>query len=123
MSDKITLKGMSFYGYHGVLPEERKLGQRFVVDVEIEADVRAAGRRDDITKTVRYDRVYQVVKSVVEGRPYKLIESVAEKTAEGVLKMPGVAAVLVRVKKPQPPIKGATMEWAGVEVYRTRGKK
>ena len=54
MGDRILLNGMTFYGYHGVRPEEKELGQRFVVDVEMELDLRAAGTSDDLTDTVDY---------------------------------------------------------------------
>ena len=71
--DLITLKEMAFYGYHGCMPEENKLGQRFIVDMHIEADLREAGRTDDLSKTINYAEIYQDVKAVVEGEPVKLL--------------------------------------------------
>ena len=49
-SDRIILKGMQFYGFHGVNPEERTLGQTYVVDLEVELDLRPAGRSDSSCK-------------------------------------------------------------------------
>ena len=106
MGDRILLKGMTFYGYHGVRPEEKELGQRFVVDVEMELDLRAAGASDDLTDTVDYSRVYRVVKEIVEGPGRNLLEAVAEETAGAVLNTFSVSAVRVRVAKPHVSIRG-----------------
>jgi dihydroneopterin aldolase len=111
---------MVFYGYHGVSPEERSLGQRFVVDLDVEADLSRAGASDDLADTVSYARLYNAVRGVVEGAPRKLLESVAEATAGAVLDGFPIEAVKVRVTKSSPPIKGAVLESASVEVYRRR---
>lgn len=120
MPDKIILKGLVFYGYHGTLLEERKLGQRFVVDVTMETDLRTAGTNDDLTATVNYAEALALVKAIVEGPACKLIETVAERIAKRLLAMKRVTAVEVCVKKPQPPLKGAVMEYAGVKIRREK---
>ena len=119
-TDRIILSGMVFYGYHGVSPEERTLGQRFVVDLEVEADTRQAGASDDIFDAINYAEVYQAVKEVVEGPPKRLLEAVAEEVAQRVLSGFDGTAVRVRVTKPSPPIPGAVMSGMSVEVYRRR---
>jgi len=119
-SDRIRLAGMVFYGYHGVSPEERSLGQRFVVDLDVETDLSRAGASDDLADTVSYARLYNAVRAVVEGAPRKLLESVAETTAGAVLEGFPIEAVRVRVTKSSPPIKGAVLESASVDVYRRR---
>jgi len=119
-SDRIRLAGMVFYGYHGVSPEERSLGQRFVVDLDVEADLRPAGISDELSDTVSYTLLFNAVRAVVEGSPRKLLESVAEAAAGAVLDEFPVTAVRVRVTKPAPPIKGAVLDAASVEVYRRR---
>jgi dihydroneopterin aldolase len=107
MSDRIVLKGMQFHGYHGVMPEERELGQLFIVDVEMCCDLREAGETDDLTKTVDYSQVFELVKGIVTtGEPYLLIEALAERIAGSVLAEFPVPEVLVRVKKPHAPLKG-----------------
>jgi len=118
--DKIILQGMEFYGYHGVLPAERSLGQRFIVDLELELDLRPAGESDDLELTINYAGVFELVESVVRGTPRLLIESVAEAIATAVLEQFPVAASTVRVKKPQAPIPGH-FTWIAVEIRRTRG--
>ena len=120
MADKIQLAGMVFYGYHGVGPEEQQVGQRFVVGLEAERDLRAAGRSDDPDDTVNYSRMYRVVKEIVEGPSRKLLESVAESIAMAILDGFDVESVRVNVKKPEVPIKGSILAHAAVEIYRER---
>ncbi|OPZ72110.1 MAG: Dihydroneopterin aldolase [Firmicutes bacterium ADurb.Bin456] len=121
--DKIILEGMEFYGRHGVLPEEQALGQPFIVDVELDLDLRPAGGTDDPDRTVDYARVFELAGSIVKGRPYRLIESVAEAVAAAILEtFQDVEGVLVRVKKPRAPIPGH-FTWMAVEIKRTRRHK
>src|SRR5436305_437819 len=108
MTDRLLLTGMTFYGYHGVLPAERALGARFVVDLEAALDLRAAGERDDLAATVDYAAVYEEVRAVVEGPPLNLIEAVAERVAQRLLAaFSPLQAVTVRVHKPGAPLPGA----------------
>ncbi len=116
--DKILLQGMVFYGYHGVNPEERELGQRFVVDLELSKDLSAAGLSDDLTMTVNYASVFKVAREVVEGEPCNLIETVAERVASTLLARFALEAVRVRVRKPWAPVKGSALDWVAAEIYR-----
>lgn len=119
--DRIRLNEMVFYGYHGVLPEEQTLGQRFVVDVEMRLDLRPAGEADDLGSTVNYSEVYSAVAKVVTGPPFHLIEAVADRIANGILAdHPSVASVLVRVRKPHVPLAGAVLASAEVCIERDR---
>ena len=118
--DRILLEGMSFYAYHGVNPEERKLGQWFVVDLWVELDLTAPGHSDALADTVSYTHLYRAVKAVVESETHNLLEAVAEAVAQRVLSSFPVFAVRARVGKPSPPIKGAVLQGVAVEVYRER---
>ncbi|KAL8161031.1 hypothetical protein V2J09_012520 [Rumex salicifolius] len=80
--DKLVLRGLKFHGFHGVKPEERKLGQKFVIDVDAWLDLKAAGISDDLSDTVSYTDIYRIVKEVVEGEPQNLLECVAHKIAQ-----------------------------------------
>lgn len=118
--DKIILSQMEFYGYHGVFPEETKLGQRFIVDIELSLDLKNAGMYDDLNQTVNYADVYNFTKNVVEGRPFKLVEAVAEKIASDILNAFFlVKECNVKVIKPDPPIPG---HYRHVAVEITRGR-
>ena len=119
--DKIRLEGMVFYGHHGVTPAEREVGQRFVVDLEVERDLSVAGASDNLEDTVNYTQIYRVVKEIVEGPSHNLLESLAHDIAQRVLEQFPIEAVMVGVKKPNPPIKGAVLSGASVEIYRRRG--
>ena len=119
-TDKIFLKGLAFYGHHGVSPHEKALGQRFIVDVTLECDARAAGMSDDLADAVDYVPAYEIVKAVIEGESKDLIESVAEGIAGRILNVLDVSAVSVTIKKPEVAIKGSILSYAGLEIYRRR---
>lgn len=111
---------MEFYGYHGVLPEENKLGQRFRVNLTVELDLRKAGQTDNLSESVNYGELFQLCKNIVEGKPYKLVESVAEVIASTVLETyPVIEQCTVTVIKPDPPICG---HYRHVAVEITRGR-
>lgn len=111
---------MEFYGYHGVLPEETRLGQRFMVDLRVETDLKRAGITDNLEESISYVDLFEVCKSVVEGKPYKLIEAVAEKIADEILRQfIKVSSITVKVIKPNPPIPGH-YESVAIEITRSR---
>ena len=115
MMDKITLTRMEFYGYHGVFEEERKLGQRYYVDLEMKLDLYPAGSTDDLTASVNYAEVFYTIKEVVEKESFQLIETLAENIASVVLDTyTKINEVTVRVIKPHPPFdihfQGVTVE-------------
>lgn len=121
MSDALVLEGLRFFGYHGLHPEERTLGQRFLVDIVAELNLRDAGQHDELDETVNYNSLYNVVRAIIEGEPLMLIEAVADKTARAVLdSFPRVTAVTVVVRKPEASIRGAHLDSVGVRVRRVR---
>ncbi len=120
-TDKILLGGVEFYGHIGVSAAEREVGQRFVVDVELDADLARAGASDDLADTISYADVYDVVVGLGQERSCLLVESLAEEIAHTILTRFAAAAVMVRVKKCPPPIKGI-IAYAGVEIRRSRNE-
>lgn len=121
MTDEVFLEGMRFYAFHGVNPEERSQGQRFVVDIALAADLRQAARSDDLAQTINYSSVYKRVKAIIEGPPHQLIEVVADEIARTLLaEFPLAVAITVTVRKPEVPLKGAILDSAGVRLHRTR---
>lgn len=118
--DRIYLKQMQFYGYHGVLPEENRIGQRFIVDLQVELDLQKAGQSDELGDSVNYAELYTLCKEIVEGKPLKLIEAVAESIASKVLMdYQKISSVTVKMIKPDPPIPGHYQSVA-VEITRDR---
>lgn len=118
MPDRIVLENMHFYGYHGVLPAENELGQHFVVSLVLEKDLRPAGCSDELRDTLNYAQAYTVVKEIMEGQPYKLLETVAEKIAGRMLNMEA-DSVRVSVKKLSPPLPGI-LDFVAVEIERSK---
>lgn len=104
MSDRIALSGISVFAHHGVLAEERRRGQRFLVDVIVHLDLRVAGEGDRLADTVDYGDLAVRIHDLVAGERHDLIESVAERVAGLVLSDPRVEEVEVTVHKPDAPI-------------------
>ncbi|CAA0822561.1 Dihydroneopterin aldolase 1 [Striga hermonthica] len=118
--DKLVLRGLKFHGYHGVKSEERKLGQKFLIDVDAWMDLQAAGISDSLSDTISYTAIYSLVREVVEGTPHNLLESVAQTIASAVLsKYPQVSAVRVQVGKPHVAVLGQ-VDYLGIEITRQR---
>ena len=117
MSDAIALTGLRVRGFHGVLPEERRDGQDFVVDVVLSLDVTAAAATDDLALTVDYGALAERLAAVVEGEAVDLLETLASRLADLCL-VPPVQAVEVTVHKPSAPITRAFTD-VSVTVRRT----
>jgi dihydroneopterin aldolase len=122
--DKIILKGISFYGYHGTSEIEKRKGQRYYIDIEMILDLEKAGRSDELSKTLDYKQAYVLVKKIQGSKKYRLLEALAEDTAGALLnKFREINEITVKVRKPRPPV-GGLMEYAEVEINRTRkGRK
>jgi len=120
--DRIILKGMKFYCYHGVAPRERELGGNFVVDVELCLSLQNAGRQDDISLTVDYRRIFGIVKEKMTCRSYNLLEAAAEEISSAILDTFPVQEVSVSIKKINTGLEG-TYEYMGVEIRRQSPSK
>lgn len=103
--DVISIDELEVFAYHGVMPEENVVGQKFCVSVSMYVDTALAGRRDDIGLTINYAEVCEDIKKFVEGNTFKLIEAVAQKLADMLLKKyKTVQKITVEIKKPWAPI-------------------
>jgi dihydroneopterin aldolase len=115
--DQILLENMEFYAYHGHFAEEQKTGNRFRVDIQIEADLSKPAGTDDLDDTIDYARVYALVNKEM-GIPSKLLEHVAGRIADSLKNhFQGMKQVSVKVSKLNPNM-GGRME--GVSVMITR---
>ena len=116
--DKIIVKDLEVYAYHGVNQQEKDMGQKFLVSVELYLDLREAGESDDLNKTISYAAVCSDISEELKRSKYNLIEKVAEETASFMLiKYALVVGVKVLIKKPWAPI-GKSLAYAGVEIER-----
>jgi len=119
MTDHIAVQGISAHGRHGVLEWEKQLGQRFVVDLDLEVDLSRAGGSDDLAHTVNYAEVAADVVGILAGEPLDLIEAVAQRIADAALRYPLVEAVDVTVHKPEAPV-GVPFTDVSVHIRRPR---
>lgn len=100
----VRVDGIRARGFHGVLPEERRDGQEFVIDVELRGKFANAAYTDDLGHTVNYAAVAESVVRVVEGDPVDLIETLARRIGDACLEFPLVENASVTVHKPSAPI-------------------
>ncbi len=118
--DKILINQMAFYGYHGLFPEENKLGQRFYVDIQLMLDLKNSSKSDDMNDSINYGDVFELIKGIMEGKPKNLIEAVAEDISDALFQaFDLLSACTVKVIKPDPPIPGHYQSVA-VEITRER---
>ena len=119
-ADAIQIRGLRALGTHGALEEERSRPQPFEVDLDVEADLRPAGRSDRLTDTLDYGAVAELVARIVSSERFTLLERLAERIGEAVLSDERVAAVTVTVRKLRPPV-AVDMDHAGVRIRRQAG--
>ncbi len=120
MADRITLTGLTVFGYHGVFDHEKRDGQHFLVDVTLWLDLTAAVSSDDLLQTVHYGELAQLAADVISGPPKDLIEAVAGEIADAVMRTYPVHAVEVTLHKPSAPI---PLNFADVAVTIRRSTK
>ncbi len=102
--DRISIEGIDVYAHHGVHPAERELGQRFVIDVQLWADLQAAARADSLRHALDYTAVHRRVRETVAGTTFHLIETLALRLCQTLLGEFPLERVRVTVQKPNPPI-------------------
>ena len=117
--DEITLTGLRASAFHGVLEQERRAGQIFVIDVTAFLSLANAARTDDLAQTVHYGELAEKIVAAVEADPVDLIETVAERVANVVLAYPMVALTTVTIHKPNAPISVA-FDDVSVTISRAR---
>ena len=117
---RILLENMIFYGYHGHLAEESRLGQRFLINLALTVDTTEAAATDDLSKTVDYTKIHALCREQTEDRKYRLIETLGERILTEILKKhPRVLTATITIKKPSAPIAGV-LEYVGIECTKTR---
>lgn len=120
MTDRIILTRIAVYAYHGIHPEEERLGQRFYVSLEARLDLRQAAEADDWKRTVSYDRLAKIVVDVTTERRFALIEGLAEVIAKQILATyVQIQSIVVRVEKPAAPIP-TILDGVAIEIERFR---
>lgn len=117
--DVIRLKGLTGFGYHGVLESEQRDGQEFSVDLELSLQLSPAGNSDDLSLTVDYSEVAAIAVEIVETERFQLIEALAERIAQRLLETYAIDQIRVTVHKPSAPI---TVKFQDVQVEIMRSR-
>lgn len=115
MNGKIELTGMAFHAFHGCLPEEREMGNLFVVDFSCEYDISEAAGSDSLENTLNYGSIYDLVAREMEC-PSNLLEHLCGRIVRAIADAhPEIPAFTVKVSKQNPPVQGPAA-WASVTI-------
>lgn len=119
MQNKIFIDGLRLFAHHGVMEQERKLGAYFTIDIEVTTDFSLALDTDDLSKTINYADLFQLIRQEME-KPSLLLEHVAGRIVQATFKkFPSANDVCLKLKKENPPM-GADCQGAGVKICMTR---
>ena len=120
MSDTIFITGIVIHARHGVMEHETEVGQRFVIDLELSADLSQPARTDHLSDTVSYASVVATATAAFKNTNYKLLERAAGAVADAILShFPRIGAVKITVHKPHAPI-AAIFDDVGIMLTRSR---
>jgi len=120
MTDAIFIRGLVIHARHGVMEHETEVGQRFVIDLELYADLQESSRSDKLADTVSYSNVFPTATEAFKDTNYRLLERAAGAVADAVLSaFPRIRAIKVTVHKPHAPI-AAIFDDVGVVLTRSR---
>lgn len=120
MNDRILVRRVAVYGYHGLLPEEERLGQRFFVSLDCGLDLTEVARTDDLAHGLSYADLVALAVRISTERRFRTIESLAGAiAAEALAAFPKLHRITVLVDKPDAPIP-AVLDGVAVEITRFR---
>jgi dihydroneopterin aldolase len=103
---QIQIENMEFYSFHGHFREEQIVGNKFIVNLTIETDMKAPSRSDNLKDAVDYQKVYQIIKLQMEKKSH-LLENIAGRIIDGIYsEMSGINRITVKVSKMNPPMGG-----------------
>src|SRR5689334_1525732 len=120
MSDVVFINGLVLHAYHGVAEHERRVGQPFILDLELSTDLKDAARSDKLADTADYGYMVQVVSNAFQTNHYRLVEAAAGAVIDAILdRFPRIDSVRITVRKPHAPI-AAVFTDVGATLYRKR---
>ena len=118
--DKIIIKNLKLFCYHGVNPEEKVDGQNFIFDIETSVDLSVPCETDNVDDTVSYAKVIKTVRRVAQSQKDDLIERVAQRIIDALFEeYEKIQSIKISVKKPEAPIK-AEFDYVAVQIERER---
>lgn len=118
--DKIIVKDLKVFAYHGVNPEETQYGQNFLLDITAQVDISTPCRTDNIENTVSYAAIIKTVRRTMQKKNCRLLEHAAQRVSDALFaEFRQIEALTITLKKPDAPIK-ADFGWVAVEIERER---
>ncbi len=118
--DKILIRNLKIYAYHGVLDEEKANGQYFIFDIDASVDISLPCVTDNVEDTVNYALMVECVTEIFTSQKDDLVERAAQRVADGLFaQFEKISALRILLKKPSAPI-DADFDWVGVEINRKR---
>lgn len=121
--DKILVRNLKIFAYHGVNPEEKVDGQNFVFDIDAYVDISVPCVTDNVEDTVSYAKIIKETVRIFTSQKDDLLERAAQRVADGLFEsFDKIQSLRILLKKPEAPIK-ADFEYVGVEIFRERAKK
>ena len=115
---KIIIEEMEFYAFHGHYKEEQIVGNRFLVDLEIETDLEPAAESDQLEDAVNYQHAYQLIKKEMRRKKSNLLENIAKRILDALFaEMKGIQKATIRIRKMHPPM-GGPIRSVGVTMSR-----
>lgn len=113
--NRVVLKGLRIFAYHGVMPQENKVGAYFTIDVRLDTDFSHAMETDELEGTISYADVYDIIRREM-AIPSKLLEHVGGRIVKALRsELPNINKVYIRILKENPPM-GADLTGAGIEI-------
>lgn len=117
--DKIEIRRLEIFANHGVFPEENVLGQKFVISATLYTDTRKAGLTDELTASIHYGEVSQMITEFTKNHTFKLLEALAENLCQMLLEtVPHLQKITLRIEKPWAPV-GLPLDTVAVEITRS----
>lgn len=113
--NRVVLKGLRIFAYHGVMPQEKEVGAYFIIDVRLDTDFSHAMETDELESTISYADVYDIIRREM-AIPSKLLEHVGGRIVKALRsELPNINKVYIRILKENPPM-GADLTGAGIEI-------
>ena len=119
---KIIIEEMEFYAFHGHYQEEQIVGNRFLVDLELECDLSEPAASDQLSDAVNYQQAYKLIKNEMRRTKSNLLENIGKRILDALFReMEGIDQATIRVRKMHPPM-GGTIRSVGVTMSRKNGE-
>ena len=121
--DKILVRNLKIFAYHGVNPEEKVDGQNFVLDIDAYVDISVPCVTDNVDDTVSYAKIIKQTVKIFTSQKDDLLERAAQRVADGLFEsFDKIQSLRILLKKPEAPIK-ADFDYVAVEIFRERCNK